>query len=65
MLVAIEKMPASWEIVDREGDDIHWDIWWSNLSAEINSAEVEQDITSEQAWYLRRKYLRMKTEEGI
>ena len=42
---SLENMIASWEIVDR-GD--------------INCAESGQEISAEQAWYLREKYLRMK-----
>ena len=53
-------MIASWVIEDSGKVDYHWDIAWSELNADINSAEVEQEISSEQAWYLREKYLRMK-----
>ena len=34
-----------------------WDCYYCELQSDINVAEVEQIITSEQAWYLRRKYL--------
>lgn len=40
--------------------DYHWDMCWSELNADINSAEVGQEISTEQAWYLRENYLRMK-----
>lgn len=53
-------MIASWKLVDNGKKDYHWDLNWSELNADINSAEVEQEISSEQAWYLREKYLRMK-----
>jgi hypothetical protein len=53
-------MKASWEIIDRGEEDLHWDLCWCELNADINSAEVDQVISSEQAWYLREKYLRMK-----
>ena len=53
-------MIASWKIVDSGKKDYHWDICWSELNADINSAETEQEISAEQAWYLREKYLRMK-----
>ncbi len=39
---------------------MHWDIVWCDLNADINSAETEQDITHDQAQYLREKYLRME-----
>ena len=57
---SIESMSASGKIIDSGENDYHWDMYWSELNADINSAEVEQEISSEQAWYLREKYLRMK-----
>lgn len=45
--------------------DIHWDIYWCELNANINSAEVNGLISSEQAWYLREKYLRMQQSDGM
>ena len=38
-------------------------IAWCELNADINAAEVNQEITPEQAWYLREKYLRMKKDD--
>lgn len=57
---SLEHMKASWKIVDSGKRDINWDICWCDLNADINSAEVENLISSEQAWYLRRNYLRME-----
>ena len=57
---SVEDMKNSWEIEDSGRTDYHWDIYWCNLNADINSAEVDKIISSEQAWYLRRKYLRMQ-----
>ena len=57
---SLENMIASWEIVDRGEIDLHWDICWCELNADINCAETGQEISAEQAWYLREKYLRMK-----
>lgn len=59
----IQEMQKSWAIIDAGNRDMHWDVYWCNLNADINSAEVDQIITSEQAWYLREKYLRMRREE--
>lgn len=59
---SIKDMVQSWEIEDRGETDLHWDIYWCTLNADINSAEVNQIITSEQATYLRKKYLRMEEE---
>ena len=60
---SLENMIASWKIVDSGKKDYHWDLYWNELNADVNSAEVEQEISSEQAWYLREKYLRMKRGE--
>lgn len=60
---SLKNMKASLEILDRGEMDYHWDLNWGELNADINCAEVDQEITSEQAWYLREKYLRIKREE--
>ena len=60
---SIAAMQASWRIVDSGKRDLHWDLVWCELNADINSAETEQEISSDQAWYLRRKYLRMEKDE--
>lgn len=60
---SLQNMIASWAIEDSGQTDYHWDIAWCDLNADINSAEVGQEISSEQAWYLREKYLRMKRED--
>ena len=57
---SIENMKRSWAIEDSGGSDLHWDIYWCDLNADINCCEVEKIISSEQAWYLREKYLRME-----
>lgn len=57
---SLERMKHSWKIVDSGKKDMNWDICWCELNADLNSAEVENLISSEQAWYLRRKYLRME-----
>jgi transcriptional regulator with XRE-family HTH domain len=57
---SIDAMISSWKIKDAGGKDIHWDLNWCDLNADINSAETEQEISSEQAWYLREKYLRLE-----
>lgn len=42
-----------------------WDCLYCELQSDINVAEVENLITSEQAWYLREKYLGLKKENNI
>ena len=59
---SLENMKRSWEIEDSGKRDIHWDIYWCDLSEDINSAETDHVISSEQAWYLRTKYLRIKRD---
>ncbi len=39
-----------------------WDCLYCELQSDINVAEQEQEITSEQAWYLREKYLGLSRE---
>lgn len=60
---SLKQMIASWENLDNGREDMQWDMNWCELNADINSAEVEQEISSKQAWYLREKYLRMKRED--
>jgi len=57
---SVDAMCLSWKRKDAGEQDLHWDLNWCDLNADINSAETEQEISSEQAWYLRRKYLRME-----
>lgn len=53
---SIQQMIVAWEKKDSEGY-LEWDCDYCNLQSDINIAEVENLITSEQAWYLREKYL--------
>lgn len=57
---SIDAMTASWVRMDAGERDLHWDLNWCNLNADINTAETEQEISPEQAWYLRKTYLRME-----
>lgn len=56
---SLEQMKVAWKKIDCEEDYLHWDCDFCNLQSDINSAEVEGMISSEQAWYLREKYLRI------
>ena len=60
---SLKKMELSWAQEDSGQKDLHWDITWCELNADINAAETEQDISHEQAQYLRKKYLRMENIE--
>ena len=59
---SIQAMNESWAKVDQGKRVLDWDLCWCGLNADINAAETEQEITSEQAWHLRRKYLRMEEQ---
>ena len=52
-------MIASWKIVDSGKKDLHWNIYWCKLNADINAAEVGQEISTDQAWYLRENSFRL------
>ena len=57
---SIAAMESAWEKLDRGEEYLRWDCDYCNLQADINNAEVNLVITSEQAWYLREKYLRIE-----
>ena len=57
---SIHQMNESWEKIDAGKEDSIWDCNWCDLQSSINICEVEQLITSEQANFLRTKYLRME-----
>lgn len=59
---SLSAIRRSWEIVDNGGSDMHWDAYWCELNADINSAESDQSISKEQAGYLRRVYLRLEED---
>jgi len=62
LMESIAQMQAAWDRLDRGEKDLCWDCDYCNLQTDINNAEVNQVISSEQAWYLREKYLRMERE---
>lgn len=57
---SIHQMNESWERIDAGKEDSIWECNWCDLQSSINICEVEQLITSEQANFLRKKYLRME-----
>lgn len=63
---SVEQMKIAWLKYDSNDEEyLHWDCDYCNLQSDINVAEVEQLITTEQAWYLREKYLRMERTDDI
>lgn len=59
---SIQAMKDAWRKLDRGEEYLRWDCDFCNLQTDINNAEVNQMISSEQAWYLREKYLRLERE---
>ena len=60
LMESIAAMKSAWKKLDRGEKYLRWDCDYCNLQTDINNAEVNQVITSEQAWYLREKYLRLE-----
>lgn len=57
---SINAMQAAWDKLDHGEQYLRWDCDFCNLQTDINNAEVNQLISSEQAWHLREKYLRIE-----
>lgn len=62
---SINQMKKTWEILDSGKRNNTYDLDFCELQADINRAENDEVISSEQAWYLREKYLRMIREEDF
>ena len=61
--ISLDNMKRSREIEDSGERDMHGDLYWCELYADINSAEVDRIISAEQADYLRKVYLRIIEED--
>ena len=59
---SIEQMKEAWEKYDAGERNLNWDCDYCNLQSDINIAETGNAITTEQAWYLRTKYLRIERD---
>lgn len=64
LVKAIEQMKVSWE-KDDNGEPSDWGDDFCELQSCINVAEVEQIISSDQADYLREKYLRIRRTDEL
>lgn len=53
---AIKKIKKSWKLKEN-GKKSTWDSDYCELQSDINICETGNVISSEQAWYLREKYL--------
>lgn len=62
----LEESLSKWKKVlpklDTDECPTDWDCSFCELQSCINMAEVGQAITTEQAWYLRKKYLGISKE---
>lgn len=58
--ISVQTMKDAWNKLDHNIEYLHWDCDYCNLQSDINNAEVNQLISTEQAWYLREKYLRIE-----
>lgn len=58
--MSIRAMKEAWEKLDNGIEYMRWDCDYCNLQTDINNAEVNQIISTEQAWFLREKYLRIE-----
>lgn len=57
---SIAAMQVTWDLLDNGKESFTWDCDYCVLQSDINNAEVNGMISSEQAWYLREKYLRLE-----
>lgn len=57
---SIAAMQAAWDKLEQNEEYDMWDCDFCQLQSDINNAEINLVITSEQAWYLREKYLRIE-----
>ena len=57
---SLEQMKEAWRKRDAGENYLRWDCDYCSFQSDINVAEVNGLITSEQAWYLREEYLRIE-----
>ena len=65
MLCTIQKYEASLAAFEAGKPDYKLDCYYDELNSDINVMEVDGDLTSDQAWYLREKYLGRVREGNI
>ncbi|MEA4911864.1 MAG: helix-turn-helix transcriptional regulator [Oscillospiraceae bacterium] len=61
---SVDAMASAWKRIDAGGTYLRFDCEYCNLQSDINNAEVNGIISTEQAWHLREKYLRMDRSEN-
>lgn len=65
MLETIRKFEKSLALKKSGTPDYRLDCYYDELNSDINVLEVDGVLTSDQAWYLREKYLDRTREENI
>lgn len=58
-----ESIDLMKKYLNKEDPTLTYDFVYPNLYADINDAEICNIISTEQAWYLREKYLGLKYDE--
>lgn len=62
---SLENMKKAWRKVESGEKYLHLDCDYCTLQSDINSAEVNGEISTEQAWYLRGEYLGLERTDWI
>jgi len=57
---SIQQMKIAWKKRECGEKYLRWDCDYCNLQSDINIAEISGQISTEQAWYLREKYLKVE-----
>lgn len=60
--VSLDKMKKAIELMNSGQKYLNYDCDYCELQSDINCAEVDGDITPDQAWYLRSKHLGIDKE---
>lgn len=61
----IDQYVKGQEALKNGEDYLRYDCDYCALQSSINVAETEQEISSEQAWYLREKYLGLERNHEL
>lgn len=62
LCTSLNKMKSAVKKIESGEEYLRYDCDYCELQSDINTAEVGGEITSDQAWYLRNKYLGIRRE---
>ena len=62
LCTSLNKMKAAVKKIENGEEYLRYDCDYCELQSDINTAEVGGEISQDQAWYLRNKYLGIKRE---